>query len=92
MSDYDESVLLLRSNYHGNGTGVHANETKQPLSVMQTVGRSRFRQLNVTEFPYKCGLVLFYHIPCTGERSTDVILMIVISHILYSVYSRRGIN
>jgi hypothetical protein len=27
----------------------------------------QFRQLNVTEFPYKCGVVLFYHIPCTGE-------------------------
>lgn len=28
---------------------------------------SDFRTLNVTEFPYKCGIVLFYHLPCTGQ-------------------------
>lgn len=38
-----------------------------PSEHIDAPGSFKFRQLNVNEFPYKCGMVLYYHIACTGE-------------------------
>ena len=43
------------------------DDDDQPITSQHSSGIYKFRKLNVAEFPYKCGIVLFYHIPCTGK-------------------------
>ena len=43
------------------------SETARSIKNSASMATAKFRQLNVSEFPYKCGIVLFYHIACTGE-------------------------
>lgn len=58
-SEYDASQKTTKPTEHRDAPPL-------PPSVHAVTEKHRFRQLNVKDFPYRCGIVLFYHIPCTG--------------------------
>lgn len=65
-------------------------QRKTPKSIRVT---KKFRHINKADFPYKCGILLFYHLPCTGMYLlpwNPIAFLGKLNSAIVAVFSRRN--
>ena len=70
-TNFAPPILSSHEPYIQNGHGT--NSTLQKLSQMAAAARGN--SINKSALPYSCGLIFYYHIPCTGGTTINSFLL-----------------